>query len=298
MVRFLIKSLIVLCLTLPSLVLAQTPTQTETEPRIQYRICDWGIIVIHSGLNLPSPAPRAILPPTSDTFITITEPNAGASVGENGFTVKGKAKGLFENNLVVQVTNASDETLFQQPITYTSAEVGGEGEWIINVPLEGTIGEPITIRAYAESAADGSVIAEARQQLFFNPLDMPYKKLLLLSEQDRILESTNLCSTAGSQANAAGSLMLDPNVLSVISTRSFPPDVIAVADVEIATSCPYPLRGVVTRDGGNIKIEMFIFVSPDAGCGQPIERRQIILPLGRIVDSPLQITLNGISPQD
>jgi hypothetical protein len=127
---------------------------------------------------------------------------------------------------------------------------------------------------------------------------MPYKKLLLLSEQDRILESTNLCSVAGSQADAAGSLMLDPNALTVISTRSFPPDVIAIADVEIATSCPYPLRGVVTRNGGSITIEMFIFVSPDAGCGQPIERRQIILPMGRLADTPLQITLNGIEQQD
>jgi|GEM_PF-4198780 len=296
--RILIRFLIILCFALPALAQAQAPTQTDTEPRIQYRICDWGIIVIHSGFNLPSPAPRAIIPPNGDTFITITEPNSGASVGESGFTVKGKAKGLFENNLVVQVTNTSGETLFQQPVTYTSADVGGEGEWTLDVPLEGTIGEAVTLRAYAESAIDGSVVAEAHQQAFFNPLDMPYKKLLLLSEQDRILESTNLCSVAGSQADAAGSLMLDPNALTVISTRSFPPDVIAIADVEIATSCPYPLRGVVTRNGGSITIEMFIFVSPDAGCGQPIERRQIILPMGRLADTPLQITLNGIEQQD
>lgn len=296
MIRFLLLCFIVAGFALPYRTKAQD--SADESLRIGYKLCDWGIIVIHSGFDhLASADTRTESPsPEESQFITITEPTVDAAVRSNGFVVRGKAKGLFENNLVVEVTSADGESLFQQAVTYSSAEIGGEGDWEVDVPLDAEAGTAATIYASSRSAADGSIVAEASVSVVFDPLTITYEKLFFLGEQDRLLESSSLCTVAKTQASSIDTVSLQTNSVEVLSTRSIPPTVLAVADVELSTSCPYPFRGVAVRDGGEITIDLYIFVSKDAGCGQPHENRILFLPLGTIEETPLEITVNGFSP--
>jgi LysM repeat protein len=69
-------------------------------------------------------------PPTQTTYITITNPQPGATV-PNTFTVSGMGAGLPEGNVVVTAKDSTGKVLAQKATTLQgyNAGLGGEGTW-------------------------------------------------------------------------------------------------------------------------------------------------------------------------
>ncbi len=108
-----------------------------------YRVCDWGLVVIQS------------VEAESSSSITITDPTNYAGINSSAFTVSGTGKALFEGTVIVEVTDTEGEVLFTQP-TVIDAEVGGEGDWSVDVEL-GTLegATQVIVSAYSPDPATG-----------------------------------------------------------------------------------------------------------------------------------------------
>jgi hypothetical protein len=113
--------------------------------------------------NLVTPPP---VDAETSLFITLTSPQFSADqppeVSVSGFTVKGKAGGLFENSLVVQALDSAGNVVAQVPVTYESDEMTGVGSWEASIIPDVEPGSTGIIRAYAASARDGSILAEVQ----------------------------------------------------------------------------------------------------------------------------------------
>ncbi len=116
---------------------------------------DDGSVVAEAVVNVTygvAPAPSEII---------ITAPVADAVVPNNGsFTIQGSATNLFEGGLSVQLRDGGGAVLIEQPTTAPGAALGGTGNWEIGMSVDVPAGTPGSIRAYATSAMDGSVVAE------------------------------------------------------------------------------------------------------------------------------------------
>jgi heat shock protein HslJ len=96
-------------------------------------------------------------------YIEILEPEDGATLDiSQPVAISGMGRGLFEGNVVVQVIDQSGNVLVQQPTIIQSGEagMGGEGPWSLSLVIESAPGIPGMIRAYSDSPADGSILAE------------------------------------------------------------------------------------------------------------------------------------------
>ncbi len=123
--------------------------ESAPEPQFAFQMCPWGLLITDST--------------TADLtrYLSITSPADYSGVVGSSFVVSGQGAGLFENNVVVLVTDSMGSVLFEQPTTMTSAEVGGAGAWSIDVALGELSGvTPITVTAYSTSAQDGSIVAQ------------------------------------------------------------------------------------------------------------------------------------------
>ena len=95
--------------------------------------------------------------------IKIDEPKDGAVLDTNlPVTVSGTGRGLFENNVVVEVLDSSGTVMVQEPTTMQTEEVGGAGTWSIEIRIPAGEGEKGTIHAFSISPQDGSIDAEDR----------------------------------------------------------------------------------------------------------------------------------------
>jgi len=95
--------------------------------------------------------------------IKIDEPKDGAVLDTNlPVTVSGTGRGLFENNVVVEVLDSSGTVMVQEPTTMQTEEVGGAGTWSIDIRIPAGGSELGSIRAFSTSPQDGSVVAEDR----------------------------------------------------------------------------------------------------------------------------------------
>src|SRR5690348_185028 len=110
------KSIIILAMVLASLGLAgisAAQDQPEVVEPPGYLVCDWGTLVISPALRPPQ---TAIATPEVteeaadeigvDHAVNITSPAPYEPVAVSGFTITGTGKGLFENNVVVEVLDA------------------------------------------------------------------------------------------------------------------------------------------------------------------------------------------------
>ncbi len=99
-------------------------------------------------------------------YILIESPSAYASVdlGET-FVVSGRGGALFENNVVVKLLDRAGNTVIEEPTTMMSSELGGEGTWQIELPVE-YVGRG-RIVAYSPSPVDGAADAEAGIDIMF-----------------------------------------------------------------------------------------------------------------------------------
>ena len=112
-----------------------------------YQVCEWGLLTIEHDTN-PGPI-----------FVTITDPaNYSATTGDS-VTVGGRGAGLFEGNIVVEATTPDGEIVFMEPTILNAEEIGGEGDWSLEVDLSSVeANTPVMITAYSTSPEDGAVI--------------------------------------------------------------------------------------------------------------------------------------------
>lgn len=92
--------------------------------------------------------------------ITITTPAEGETVSSSVVVVTGTGVALPENNVVVQAMGA-DGTIFGQAVTTVNADLGGAGDWQVELRLRAAPGAPGSIVAYSTSPADGTEVASA-----------------------------------------------------------------------------------------------------------------------------------------
>ncbi|MCB0073280.1 MAG: hypothetical protein KDE20_17545, partial [Caldilineaceae bacterium] len=104
--------------------------------------------------------------------ITLTAPADGATVSPSVVTVTGTGAALPENNVVVQAVG-DDGTVFGQAATIVDAELGGTGDWQVDLPVRVAPGTSGMIVAFSTSPADGSRVASASVQVTFGEEPAP-----------------------------------------------------------------------------------------------------------------------------
>lgn len=98
---------------------------------------------------------------SDDIWIEITSPQEGASLNAGQpIHIEGTGQGLFEGNVIVDVTTESGDVLAQDPTILDAPDIGQEGTWQIDIPVDVQEDTQVVIRAYHESARDGSVVAQ------------------------------------------------------------------------------------------------------------------------------------------
>ncbi|MEO8611522.1 MAG: Gmad2 immunoglobulin-like domain-containing protein [Chloroflexota bacterium] len=310
------KSVVVFALTLlASLVLTAVSAaqdQPEVAPPLGYVVCDWGLLVISPALRPPqtvAATPEATASSTEDTgvdhSITITSPAPNASVSVSTFTVTGTGNGLFENGIVVEVLDAEGTMVYQQPLTMHTETVGGAGEWSLDVTIPGGkseliyAGKPITIHAYSNSAADGSIVAEDQVTAVLSAQSAEQNGIFFIADNDTLTQGsdTDLCANAEKQQNFPSNVKVDVISVLGIATASLPPQVTVTVTANLPVDCPFPLRALKTQDGANINIDMFFFLPAGLTCDGDKVETDVSLPLGAVSDPDYTVTANGVAMQ-
>ena len=100
---------------------------------------------------------EAHMPEVADPYIEIRSPSDGDIVNSSHpISIQGMGAGLFEGNVVVQITDMDGVVLIKQPTTQQTDEIGGEGPWSIKLVLDGIAIEEGVITAFSPSPLDGS----------------------------------------------------------------------------------------------------------------------------------------------
>ena len=115
----------------------------------------------------PTSVPTAVTQPPT---IVITNPQNGgtANVTTGTLTVTGTAANVFENNIIVQVRDSYSRTLVQ-----TATTANASGAWTATLSLLIANGTTGSIRAWSQSPADGSVMAESLVNVTFSSACTP-----------------------------------------------------------------------------------------------------------------------------
>ena len=100
---------------------------------------------------------------TPTPAITITSPAEGAVLEDlDAISVSGTGTALFENSLTVRALDSTGGILAEVPVTTDAAEMGETGDWSTTLSVEVAPGSAGSIYAFAVSAEDGSVVAQAQ----------------------------------------------------------------------------------------------------------------------------------------
>lgn len=110
------------------------------------------------AVTFGAPPPQPTQPPAQPATITISNPANGgtADVTSGALTVTGTAVNVFENNVIVQVRDS-----FSRVLAQTATTANANGAWSATLSLLIANGTRGSIRAWAQSPADGSALAEA-----------------------------------------------------------------------------------------------------------------------------------------
>jgi hypothetical protein len=310
-----VRKILTAFMLLASLLLASISAAQEQEEVVDqpgYVVCDWGLLVISKSLRPPqsvAATPEVTAAALDDTgvdhAVIITGPEPYASVPVSTFTVTGTGIGLFENNVVVEVLDAEGLQVFQQPTTMQSDEVGGAGEWTLDVTIEGGkseliyAGQPLTIHAYSTSAADGSIIAEDQVTVVMSPQSTEQGLVFFVADKDTLVQSvdTDLCANAAKQMSYPANVKADVVSVTGIATASLPPQVNVTVTASLPVDCPFPLRALKAQDGADITIDLFFFFPSDMTCEGEKVATEISLPLGTVSDPDYTVTVNGVAMQ-
>jgi uncharacterized lipoprotein YbaY/LysM repeat protein len=146
-------------------------------------------------------------------FVAITGPLPYAQLDDNQqIVVQGSGRGLFENNVVVQLLDNAGNVLLTQPTTMRTAEIGGAGTWELTVATD-YVGRG-QIRAFHTDAADGHIVTEASVDVIFgDPTAAPSSVLINFPLPNTVWTArTPVAAIAGS---AQG---VDPEALQLVVT--------------------------------------------------------------------------------
>lgn len=165
--------------------------------------------------------------PAPSPAITITSPAPGAILPNlNAITITGTGTALFENSLTVQARDAAGGILAQQPVTTDAPEVGGTGNWQVTLAVSVTPGTPGTIRAFATSANDGSLVAEAIIHVIYGSSPLPSTITISTPLSGTILPNSGTFLVSGTASNifeglvhvqardAAGNILAEQGVIA------------------------------------------------------------------------------------
>jgi hypothetical protein len=279
----------------------------SADASVGYMQCDWATLVTTSDLQSPqssvetTPEATVEVEATEEAnhIVTITSPTANETVAVSGFTVTGTGKGLFENNVVVEVIDDAGNVIFEAPTTMVSEDVGGAGTWSLEITLENPeleAGAAGSIHAYATSPADGAIWAEDTVNVVFSPQAAEQDTVFFIADNDPLLAMTEdeLCDAAQTQALYPGNVIAEVTAVTAIATLSMPPQVQAVVTANLPVDCPFPLRALKTQADSAITVSLFYYLPADAGCGGDLVETSIRLPLGTISEAGYIITVNGV----
>ncbi|MCA9891610.1 MAG: hypothetical protein KC615_01420 [Anaerolineae bacterium] len=131
-----------------------------------YYLCEWGLLTIEQST---AQAP---------IFLEITSPDDYSAVGTS-FTVTGIGAGLFEGNVIVEVSGDEGVILFEGTTILQTEEIGATGDWSIDIDLGDMDGASIIfIRVYSSSPEDGSTTAYDDLRLNANAqFGLPYVEI-------------------------------------------------------------------------------------------------------------------------
>ncbi len=119
------------------------------------------------------------------------------------FEISGRGRGLFEGNVVVQTLDSAGRPLTLEPVTMSTDEIGGEGEWSAVVELDYVGRGQIVV--YSPSPDDGSWMASASVDVVFGDVDtLPSHLLITYPLPNAIVSNeTNIYAVAGYVSPAA-----------------------------------------------------------------------------------------------
>lgn len=90
-------------------------------------------------------------------YVMVNKPNDYATLDSNKpFVILGEGRGLFEGNVVVEVTDSTGDVVGQSVTTMSTEEIGGEGTWKLSMKLDKPATDTVKITAFSPSPADGN----------------------------------------------------------------------------------------------------------------------------------------------
>ena len=147
------------------------------------------------------------------SFVAITSPLPYSQLDDNQkIVVQGAGRGLFENNVVVQLLDNAGNVLLTEPTTMQTGEVGGAGTWALTLAVD-YVGRG-QIRAFHTDAADGHIVSEAIVDVVFgDPAAAPSSVLITYPLPNTVW--TAQTKVAGVAGHAHG---VDPAGLRLVVT--------------------------------------------------------------------------------
>jgi LysM repeat protein len=135
--------------------------------------------------------------------ITITSIAPGAQVANDGpIPVSGTATNLFEGGLVVRALDSAGNILDEQPTTASGAALGGTGPWEVELNVSVASGTTGRIYAFATSARDGSIEAEASVSVIYGDIFPETPSLTITSPgAGAVLNTASGVAVTGTSAN-------------------------------------------------------------------------------------------------
>ena len=99
----------------------------------------------------------------SDRYIRISTPANDAVIDPGQpLIVEGTGRGLYENNVVVQLRDSQGIKLIQMPTTMRTEQIGGQGVWRKRMLLPESVPKKIQLIAYSPSPKEGDAAIRSR----------------------------------------------------------------------------------------------------------------------------------------
>lgn len=227
-------------------------------------------------------------PPPAEASITIEIPLPGEIVSAEEVVVVGQGTALPENNVVVRALGP-DGTMLAEQVTTVDAELGGTGEWRTTLGprvAPGTLG---SIRAFAPSPADGSIMAEATVNVQFGtPAAQP--AISIAAPQPGAVVDPAQITVSGT-----GTALPENNVVvrALDANGTLLAEQPTIADAEVGGSGPWNVTLAVDVPGGTAgRIEAF---SPSPADGSILAQASVNVVYGEA--PPAQPAISIAEPQ-
>lgn len=233
-------------------------------------------------------------------YVEIDSPIGGEAVNDAPLVIRGHGGGAFENNIVIQVSNATTgEILVETFATIYSIDFAGSGPWETTVDLNLPAGTLIQIEAFQpDMSGQGNETIRDIGFGVIEPLRANNTHILMLQADDPLLMSDDLCSLAFAELSNTNITALPIDGVETTIVASPLPTVTAVISGSTAPQCLASLRKRVSRVDSSISIEVYYPNMVDTtACMTNAQPFQTTVPLEQIDPPNIGITVNGVSYQ-